>query len=226
MEQFCQFFVVRQQHAHSWVEAQLPGQGWVIFDPTPPQNSSPRLPVLFKLRRFFDGLDMDFGKYVLEYDVLAQQRLSDRMSSLFPRKAQPGRAASPDSDAAGELATDCGDAARADDAGCAVVAGAATAANRAGTAIARCNRGKGLLRQALVTLEGAALCEGRARRSRCCRSGLWMSDPCAPPFAKLVELYYAHRFGDLPLDRVEVSRLLREIVTLAGSILRASSLPS
>lgn len=53
------------------------------------------------------------------------------------------------------------------------------------------------------------------------------SDPCAPPFAKLVELYYAHRFGDLPLDRVEVSRLLREIVTLAKQHPpRASSLPS
>jgi hypothetical protein len=84
------FFVVRQQHAHSWVEALLPGQGWVVLDPTPPQSSAPRLPFLFKIRQLLDGLDMGFGKYVLEYDVGAQQRLTDRLSSLWPRN-EPAR---------------------------------------------------------------------------------------------------------------------------------------
>lgn len=226
---FGQFFVVRQQHAHSWVEAQLPGQGWVIFDPTPPQNSSPRLPVLFKLRQFFDGLDMDFGKYVLEYDVLAQQRLSDRMSSLFPRKAQPGRAASPDSDV--QLASWRRIAV--------MLLGLTTLAvllwlvlRRLRTAQVQPSRdvteGKGLLRQALVTLRRRGFVRGQGETLQMLSQRLVdASDPCAPPFAKLVELYYAHRFGDLPLDRVEVSRLLREIVTLAKQHPpRASSLPS
>jgi hypothetical protein len=30
--------VVRDYDAHSWVEAYFPGQGWVTFDPTPPES--------------------------------------------------------------------------------------------------------------------------------------------------------------------------------------------
>lgn len=31
-----EYFVIRLKHAHAWVEAYLPDQGWVTFDPTPP----------------------------------------------------------------------------------------------------------------------------------------------------------------------------------------------
>ena len=33
---FSQTLVVRESRAHLWVEAHLPGKGWVTFDPTPP----------------------------------------------------------------------------------------------------------------------------------------------------------------------------------------------
>lgn len=31
-----EYYVIRLKHAHAWVEAYLPDQGWVTFDPTPP----------------------------------------------------------------------------------------------------------------------------------------------------------------------------------------------
>src|SRR5690606_38268831 len=29
------YYIVRRMHAHSWVEAWIPGEGWITFDPTP-----------------------------------------------------------------------------------------------------------------------------------------------------------------------------------------------
>ena len=30
------YYIVRESNAHAWVEACMPGEGWRIFDPTPP----------------------------------------------------------------------------------------------------------------------------------------------------------------------------------------------
>ncbi len=35
---FSQTLVVRETRAHLWVEARIPGKGWVTFDPTPPEG--------------------------------------------------------------------------------------------------------------------------------------------------------------------------------------------
>ncbi|NIQ03470.1 MAG: DUF3488 domain-containing protein, partial [Nitrospinaceae bacterium] len=37
-----QYLIIRQTHAHSWVEAYLPGRGWTVYDPTPPDPSITR----------------------------------------------------------------------------------------------------------------------------------------------------------------------------------------
>lgn len=34
------YFLVRQSHAHAWVEVNIPGEGWVIFDPSPARLQS------------------------------------------------------------------------------------------------------------------------------------------------------------------------------------------
>ena len=47
-----------------------------MLDPTPSQSPPAPWPILHPLRQLFDGLDMSFGKYVLEYDASAQQHLA------------------------------------------------------------------------------------------------------------------------------------------------------
>ncbi len=59
------YYVVRLKHAHAWIEAFIPGHGWLPFDPTPPDAlSSADDPTTFwkafaenmqhKIRRFFN----------------------------------------------------------------------------------------------------------------------------------------------------------------------------
>ena len=68
------YMIVRQTHAHSWVEAYLPGQGWRVFDPTPPdpavaENSA------HSLERSLDLLRLYWQRYVMRYSLKDQVEL-------------------------------------------------------------------------------------------------------------------------------------------------------
>ena len=59
------YLIVRQKHAHSWVEAYLPGQGWMVFDPTPP-DPAPEFEIPEKMDRAgchpaYEGKYLDTG---------------------------------------------------------------------------------------------------------------------------------------------------------------------
>ena len=74
-----QYMVVRQAHAHSWVEAYIPGQGWQVYDPTPPDptavSHSPNV-----LARRLDLMRLYWQRYIIRYSMQDQVQLVDYFS--------------------------------------------------------------------------------------------------------------------------------------------------
>ena len=78
-----QYMVVRQTHAHSWVEAYIPDRGWQVYDPTPPDPKAvPHSPNL--LDRRLDLMRLYWQRYVIRYSMQDQIQLVD----YFNRETQ------------------------------------------------------------------------------------------------------------------------------------------
>ena len=68
-----QYYIVRYYDAHSWVEAFMPGIGWVTFDPTPRATVDPRSnqrPTLL----YLDSLRLQWHRYVVNWTLRDQIR--------------------------------------------------------------------------------------------------------------------------------------------------------
>lgn len=85
------FYTVRQGDAHSWVEAWLPGVGWVTFDPTPPGARGARAEdgILATISAWIDSLRLKWYKYVVEYDLAKQVGFFRGLAAWF-REALSG----------------------------------------------------------------------------------------------------------------------------------------
>jgi hypothetical protein len=85
---FGEFLNVTQNNAHSWVEVWYPRWGWVQYDPTPSSLSgvaAQNAPWFNPFRKFFDGVDYRWNRWVLEYDMKKQVSLFSRVAQAFSK---------------------------------------------------------------------------------------------------------------------------------------------
>ncbi len=70
------YMIVRQTHAHSWVEAFMPDKGWVTLDPTPPDpGANTQSSNRFSL--YMDLLRLNWQRYVVKYNLSDQTRMAE-----------------------------------------------------------------------------------------------------------------------------------------------------
>jgi hypothetical protein len=69
---FGNYYSIRQQDAHAWVEVYFPRSGWVTFDPTP--SVPPTAPSFFWLRigKVVDSIRLKWDRYVIQYSLRDQ----------------------------------------------------------------------------------------------------------------------------------------------------------
>jgi transglutaminase-like putative cysteine protease len=79
------YYIVRQWNAHAWVEAFLPGEGWAIFDPTPPAGrpARSRSGWLAALGQAYDYFVFRWDRYVITYGFGDQLRIFLKARELW-----------------------------------------------------------------------------------------------------------------------------------------------
>jgi transglutaminase-like putative cysteine protease len=97
------YYALSQGDAHSWVEAWLPGEGWVTVDPTPPARDdiAPDPGIFATLREVIDALRTRWSQDVVGYDLRQQMGLlrTLRRWLVEARPRGPDAAAAPAAEA-------------------------------------------------------------------------------------------------------------------------------
>jgi hypothetical protein len=68
-------YVIRASDAHSWVEAYIPGEGWMEFDPTPAGNGIAQSH-LNRFMLYMDAMASFWREWIVNYDFGHQIRLT------------------------------------------------------------------------------------------------------------------------------------------------------
>jgi protein-glutamine gamma-glutamyltransferase len=86
---------VRENRAHSWIEAYLGKEGWVRVDATPAQR---RPASMGSLRQLLDSAELFWGRWVVEYSASQQLLLAQRLGQKLGFRSRgylPGRGPTP-----------------------------------------------------------------------------------------------------------------------------------
>ncbi len=84
------YYALRQGDAHSWVEAWLPGRGWITLDPTPPARSlaGPPEQITSELALVADALRARWTRFIVSYDLEMQTALFMKVRDSLRRSNQ------------------------------------------------------------------------------------------------------------------------------------------
>lgn len=68
------YYLVRQQDAHAWVEVHLPHSGWITMDPTPPsiESAAQGSPAWRALGRMLDTIRLQWSRFFVQYSAADQ----------------------------------------------------------------------------------------------------------------------------------------------------------
>jgi transglutaminase-like putative cysteine protease len=80
------YVAIRAGDAHSWAEVYFPGAGFIPFDPTPPAGRGARAEGLWaKAILVWDSLAQRWGRFVIDYDMVAQSRVLSSFGKSLSR---------------------------------------------------------------------------------------------------------------------------------------------
>jgi hypothetical protein len=79
-------YLIRGKDAHSWVEAYIPGGGWIEFDPTP-SGDPPAKTIWARVALYIDAAREFWGDWVINYDFSHQNLLAEMSTNSARRNA-------------------------------------------------------------------------------------------------------------------------------------------